>query len=64
MRYKVSVTELLPVRSPVEGEGMMQGLEVEGQALFTTTVEFKPNIAKLVAALTPPRIRKSRAKSA
>ena len=55
MRYKVAVVELLPVVGSDQ-----PGLEVEGQALFTTTVEFKPSVAKLVAALTQPRVRKPR----
>lgn len=63
VRYRVSVVELIPV--PSDGTDVESAQpEVEGQPIFQTVVEFKPNLSKLIATLTPPRIRKSRAKSA
>lgn len=58
MRYKVSVVELR-VSSDVDGD-----LEVEGQPIFVTTIEHRPDLGKLVEALRPPRVRVRKPKSA
>ena len=58
MRYKVIVVELLP-------DAVMNGLEVEGQPIFVTVIDHKPDLGKLVEALKAPRVRvrASRAKA-
>jgi hypothetical protein len=59
VRYKVTVTEVLPVTgSQVAGE------TTDGQVIFQTAVDFRPNMVKIIAALTPPRIRKPRSAKA
>ena len=61
MRYKVTVVELLPRVAVVEGDSS----DVEGNPLFVTTIEHKPDLGKLVEALKAPRVRvrASRAKA-
>lgn len=59
MRYKVTVVELLPV-----ADGEVSGQFTEGQTIFGTVVEVRPDLGKLVEALRPPRVRASRAKKA
>lgn len=59
MRYRISVTELIPSPTPTAAEDV-----TPGETIFQQVVEFKPNVAKLVASLTPSRIRKPRSKTA
>lgn len=60
MRFKVTVTELVPV----PGSPQEFGPANDSQPIFQQVVDFKPNLAKIVAALTPPRIRKPRSAKA
>jgi hypothetical protein len=74
MRYKVTVTEQVPGPGlTITGGGILGGsigsstsspAEVDGAVVFSTTVGFLPSLTKLVAALTPPRIRKPRSAKA
>ena len=62
MKYKVTVTEVVPaVPSTQTNAGSP---ETDGAVVFSTTVGFLPSLTKLVAALTPPRIRKPRSQKA
>jgi len=59
VRYRVAVTELIATPKGVDDASCLSG-----ESIFQTVVDFKPNLAKLVAALTPPRIRKPRSQKA
>ena len=65
MRYKVTITEQVPGVGLVEsGHSVYSGAECDGAVIFSTVVESRPSLEKLVAALTPPRIRKPRSQKA
>lgn len=60
MRYKVTVVELVPAQT---GVLVASTGEVEGQPVFVTTIDHKPDLGKLVEALRPPRVRVRKPKS-
>jgi len=59
VRYRVQIVEMVQTDGTEDGDNV-----VEGQPIFVTTIDHKPDLGKLVEALKAPRVRKSRAKSA